>query len=440
MHCFSVGHYSSSQLRAAVAFGLLLTIASVSRAEEPRQESNADRITVAATDWPWWRGPTRNGIAAAGEKPPMKWSDSENVLWKTPVPGRGHGSPTVVGDQVFLATAETEGEAQSVLCFDRRTGKQLWKTVVHRGGFEKKGNAKASLASSTVACDGERLFINFLNAGAVYTTALSRDGKQLWQTKISDYIIHQGYGSSPTVYRSLVIVTADNKGGGAIAALERTTGKVVWRHDRPKTPNYASPILLHAAGRDQIVQTGCDLVTGFDPLSGKKLWEIPGSTTECVTSTVTDGSRIITSGGYPKNHVAAVEADGSGKIAWENGSRVYVPSMVIRDGYLYGVQDAGIAVCWKSDTGKEVWKGRLNGTFSASPILVGEHFFATNESGKTFIFKASPEEFELVGQNQLGDEMFATPAFCGNRIYLRVAHRGQEGRQEMLYCLGSREN
>ncbi len=423
------------RLLLAVA-GLLLPLGSFACAEKPSKASEVQAITVAATDWPWWRGPNRNGIAAADQKPPLKWSDSENVVWKSPVPGRGHGSPTVVGDQVFLATADHEREVQSLLCFHRQTGKQLWQTEVHRGGFEKKGNDKSSLASSTPACDGQRVFINFLHDGAIYTTALDRDGQKIWQTKVADYVLHQGFGSSPALFGPLVLVSADNKGTGALVALERGTGKVVWKRERPKTPNYASPILLAVAGREQLLFTGCDLVTSLDPLSGKQLWEIKGSTTECVTSAVTDGRLVFTSGGYPKNHVSAVRADGSGEVAWENNTRVYVPSMIVKDGYLYAVQDAGTAVCWKSDTGKEVWKGRLGGTFSASLVLVGDHLFATNESGRTFIFKADPGAFELVAQNQLGDEVLATPAICGDRIYMRVVLNREGKRQEMLYCLG----
>jgi outer membrane protein assembly factor BamB len=428
--------------RIALVFALAWlssTWASPALAEEPRKGPDAERIGIAAADWPWWRGPDRNGIARAEQKPPLKWNESENVLWKSPVPGRGHGSPTVVGDQVFLAAADPENEAQSVLCFHRQTGKQLWQAEVHRGGFAKQGNAKSSLASSTVACDGQRVFVNFLHDGAIYTTALTREGKQLWQTKITDYVLHQGFGSSPALYESLVIVSADNKGTGVIAALERATGNVVWKQERPKLPNYASPIILHVADRDQLLLTGCDLVAGFDPLTGKKLWEIAGATTECVTSTVTDGQLIFTSGGYPKNHVSAVRADGSGKVVWEKSARVYVPSMIAQEGYLYAVLDAGFATCWKCETGEEMWKHRLDGTFSASLVLVGEHLFATNESGKTFIFKATPKAFEPVAENQLGDEVLASPAICGGRIFMRIATKSKGGRQEMLYCLGNSE-
>jgi outer membrane protein assembly factor BamB len=420
---------------------LILPITYPVSAEKARKETDSEQITFGPADWPWWRGPNRNGIADPKQKPPLEWSASKNVLWESPVPGRGHGSPTVVGDQVFLATADHESEIQSVLCYHRQTGWLLWQTPIHRGGFTKAGNGKSSLASSTVACDGQRLFINFLNQGAIWTTALSREGRQLWQTKITDYTLHQGFGSSPAVFQSLVIVSADNKGKGtgAIVALERVTGKVVWKQERPGTPNYASPIILSVAGREQLLLTGCDLVAGFEPLTGKKLWEIKGSTTECVTSTVTDGDLLFTSGGYPKNHISAVRADGSGKIAWENNTRVYVPSMLIRNGYLYAVLDAGMAMCWKCDTGKEVWKGRLGGTFSASPILVGELLFATNEAGRTFIIKASPDGFEQVAENKLGGEVLATPTICGGRIYMRAANQVKGKRQEMLYCVGKSE-
>ena len=425
-------------LCAAVLICFLIQSNGFTVADDRSESAVAAKISFTSSDWPWWRGPYRNGIAAAGQNPPLEWSASKNVVWKAAIPGRGHGSPTVVGDQVFLATADEKLQIQSVLCLNRNNGKQIWKTDIHKGGFPKKGNKKASQASSSVACDGQRLFINFVHDGAAYTTALSRGGKQLWQTKITDYVIHQGYGSSPAIYKSVVIVSADNKGGGAIAALERLTGDVVWKKERPATPNYASPIILNAAGREQLVFTGCNLVSSYEPLTGKKLWEIEGSTTECVTSVVTDGELVFTSGGYPKNHMSAVRADGSGEIVWENKTRVYVPSMLVHDGFLYTVLDAGIVMCWKSDTGQKVWEGRLGGKFTASPILVGDNIFTTSESGKTFIFKATPKAFTLVGDNQLGEEVYATPTICGNRIYMRVAAQTNGRRQETLFCLGKR--
>ena len=416
--------------RTFLATAPAVALASQLPAAEPNE------LKVAPTDWPWWRGFTRDGVAP-DQKVPLEWSKDESVLWEAGVPGRGHGSPIVVGGRVFLATADPGTEVQSLLCFDRQTGKRLWQAEVHKGNFAKGGNAKSTHASSSPACDGERVYINFLNGGAVHTTALDLGGKKLWSTKVTDYVLHQGYGSSPTVFGPLVLVTADNKGGGRLAGLDRATGKVVWSRERPKAPNYASPILVKANGTDQLVVIGCDLVTSLDPLTGKELWEVKGSTTECVTSTVTDGKHVFTSGGYPKNHVAAFKADGSG-LAWENKSRVYVPSMLYKDGHLYAVMDEGNAVCWKADTGAEVWKGRLKGTFTASPIRVGEHIFATNEAGITFVFKATPKELDVVAENKLGDEAFATPAVSGGCFFLRVAVRTGARREEKLCCVGSK--
>jgi outer membrane protein assembly factor BamB len=400
-------------------------------------------ISVAAqspTDWPWWRGPAHNGIAAADQEPPMTWSAEENIRWRMAIPGRGHGSPTVLGKQVFLATADEQRKVQTVLCFDRDSGEQKWEAIVHEGGLDtdgaKKANAKASFASSTVATDGDRLYINFFNNDAVTTTALDLNGQILWQQKITDYVVHQGYGSSPAIYQDLVIVGADNKGGGAVAGLNRETGEIVWRRERPAKPNYASPVIVNVAGKDQLIFIGCDLVTSLNPLTGEPYWEIEGATTECVTTTVTDGTHIFTSGGYPKNHIAAVRADGSGQIAWENNTRAYVPSLLLRDGFLFVAMDEGLMACFRCDSGKEVWKSRLGGTFSSSPIMVGDLIFATNEEGVTHIIKADPEKFQKVGENTLGESVFATPAYCGNRIYMRVAHIEQGNRQEYLYCIG----
>lgn len=394
------------------------------------------KIAVPAEDWPWWRGPQRNGIATPGKPVPTQWSETKNIVWQTPVPGRGHGSPIVTGSRVLLQVAEADPQVQSVLCLDRDTGTLLWKTPIHEGGFEPKQNEKSTHANSTPACDGERIYVNFLNGGAVYTTALDRAGLKLWQVKVTDYVLHQGFSSSPALYQSLVIVSADNKGTGALMALDRATGKEVWKRSRPALPNYTSPIILKVHGRDQLLFVGCDLVTSLDPLTGDILWETAGATTECVTSTVTDGDVIFTSGGYPKNHLAAIHADGSGERAWENGSRVYVPSMVLQNGHLYAMLDAGIAQCWEAATGKEKWKARIGGTFSSSLVLANGNVYATDEAGKTTVFRADPKAFERVAENQLGTAAFATPAVCGGRIYQRVIADRDGKMQEFVYCLG----
>ncbi len=389
-------------------------------------------------DWPTWRGPTADGHAAAGQTVPVTWSETENVVWRAPVRGRGHSTPIVVGNHVYLTSADETKHEQFVVCFDRASGKLVWETVAHRGTLDTIGHRNTSQASGSVACDGERLYVNFLHDKAIHATALDPTGKILWQQRVSDYVPHQGFGSSPVVHESVLLVAADHKGGGKLVGLDKRSGKILWQQDRPKVANYPTPAILKVAGRTQAVLGGCGLVASFDPLSGKKLWEVEGSTDETVVTAVTDGQRVFVSGGYPKNNVTAVEADGSGKIAWQNNVRVYVPSMLVRDRHLFAMLDTGHAVCWQADTGQEVWREKVDKDYYASPVLVGNRFYATSMRGVTSVFEASAQKFgKLLGQNQLGDEALATPAICGNRIYLRSSKKG-EIRQEYLWCIGEK--
>ena len=398
----------------------------------------ASPLRSASADWPAWRGPTADGQAAAGQNVPTKWSETENVLWRAPIRGRGHSSPTVVGDRVYLTTADAATEEQLVLCLDRATGKPVWETAVHRGNLETGGHKNSSQASASVAWDGERLYVNFLNAKAIHTSALDVSGKILWQTRVDDYVPHQGFGASPVVHESVVLVAADHRGGGKLAGLDRSTGKIIWQHARPKIANYASPAVLKVAGRTQVVLGGCNLLVSLDPLTGKKLWEIEGSTEETVVTAVTDGSRVFVSGGYPKSHTMAVDADGSGRIAWQNNTRVYVPSMLVHDRHVIALLDAGHAVCWDAATGEERWREKVDKDFYSSPVMAGNLIYATSLRGVTSVLEVTPQRFvRVVAQNQLGDEAFATPAICGGRIYLRSAKKG-EPRQEYVWCVGEK--
>ncbi len=220
-------------------------------------------------------------------------------------------------------------------------------------------------------------------------------------------------------------------------AIDRASGEVAWKRDRPVKPNYPSPIILHAAGKDQLVMVGCDMVISYDPMTGDTIWETEGATTECVTSTLTNGELVYTSGGYPKNHMSAIKADGSNEVVWKNDNRLYVPSMAIQDGYLYGMLDAGIAMCWDAATGKEMWKARVGGTFSASATLVNDLIYIPSEGGEFVVFKADPKKFTLVAKNEVGTEVLATPVIVGSRIYYRATERSEDAsRQEVLYCFG----
>ncbi|MCC9643040.1 PQQ-like beta-propeller repeat protein [Rhodopirellula sp. JC740] len=406
--------------------------------------ADAEAPTFASTDWPWWRGEQRQGHATTDTLPPLSWDDSaetaDNILWKTAIPGRGHGSPILLADKVFLQIADKSRQSLLLVCFRRDNGEKLWDCVVHEGAYDtthqREPNTKASWASCTPATDGQLVFVNFYFDKAVYTSAVDLSGKLRWQQGLCDYRIHQGYGSSPTIHEDLVISTADNKEGGQVVAMKRDSGEVVWRHARPKEPNYASPVVMPVAGKDQLILTGCDLVTSLDPLTGNVNWEIEGATTECVTTTVTDGTHVFSSGGYPDNHISAVVADGSGEVAWRVNTRVYVPSMLQKDGFLYMTLDAGVAMCVECETGDTRWKARLGGDFTASPVLVGDHIFAVNETGEYSVFRANPDKFELVAKNKLGDSVFSTPTISDGKIYHRVGYQEGDQRNEYLICIG----
>lgn len=403
--------------------------------EETQAAEPVEPIQVAATDWPWWRGPNSNGVANC-DSAPLTWSETQNVLWKTPVPGRGHSSPTVVGDRIYLTTADEQANIQSVLAYDKSTGKQLWKTDVHRGGFDDKAHRENSRASGCVACDGKRLFVAFLNHGAVWVTALDLDGNQLWQTNAGHFDSHWGYGASPILYKSLVIISADHEGGGYLAAVHRKTGDIVWRTSRPAYQSYSSAVVGQVDGEDQLMISGCDEVCSYDPSTGKELWCVKGTTEVTCATMVWSDDLAFASGGFPGSETLAVKGDGSGKVVWRNKVKIYVPSMLVHKGFLYAVND-GRAYCWNAQTGKTMWQHRLGSEISrASPVLVGDHIYYLNVKGTMYVFKANPEKFELVAENQLGDETYATPVVCDGCLYLRVADNDGDSRRETLYCIG----
>lgn len=390
----------------------------------------------AETDWPWWRGPHRNGWAS--ETPvPTRFSETENLVWKTPVPGRGHSSPTVVGERIFLTTADESQQIQYVLAFDRKTGRQLWQREVNRGAFPARNHPKNTEATPTVACDGERLFATFYNHDAVQLLALDLDGQPVWSKTAGAFRPQRyeyGYAPSPLLYRELVIVAAEWDGNSFLAAFDRATGDQRWRTPRPHNISFSSPVVATVAGKEQLLISGADKVWSYNPANGKLLWSTPGTTAATCGTMVWDGDIVFASGGYPKAQTLAVLADGSGKVLWSNNQKCYEQSLLAYQGYVYGLTDQGVLYCWNGRTGKEMWRERLAGPVSASPVLAGGHIYWANELGTLYVFKPNPQKFELVAENQIGNDAFPSPAICGGQIFLRVAQRDGNRRQEYLCC------
>ncbi|MEM1293797.1 MAG: PQQ-binding-like beta-propeller repeat protein [Verrucomicrobiota bacterium] len=394
-------------------------------------------ISTPAADWREWRGPNQNGVAESGQTPPTSWSESSNVIWKADIPGQGHSSPTLVGNRLFITAANNADQTQSVLCYSRDSGELLWQRTVAKGQFAEKIHKKNTQASPTPASDGERVFVTFNSGEVIYVAAFDLEGNELWKKSAGDYKSQFpfGYGASPILYKEMVIVTAESK-SGYIAAFDRKTGSEVWRAPRNKWTSYSTPVIANLAGKDQLVLSGNNRITSFDPNTGKMNWESRGSTKSTCGTVVWDGDVVFASGGFPGKETVAMKADGTGKVVWKNNTKVYEQSMLVHDGYLYALDDNGIVYCWSTSDGRTMWRERLGGPVSSSPILAGGLIYASNERGQTFVFKPNPNELDLVATNQLGDDIFATPTIVDSRIYLRVGNYKGETRSETLYCLG----
>lgn len=388
-----------------------------------------------AKDWPWWRGPAGNNVARC-ETAPTKWDEQTNVVWNVPVPGRGHASPTVCGDSVYLATADEANQRQIVVAYDRATGEERWQKVVHEGGFAGHAHVKNTQANSTVACDGERVMAAFLHNDQIWLYALDLNGEIVWSTKAGDFAPQFGYAPSPAIYGSAVLVALDSLAGGRLVAIDRRSGEVAWIADRTPWASYSSPAVGKIAGLDQVVLTGGKLTVSYDPQTGEELWRVAeGPETTCGTPTF-DDERVFASGGHPERRTWAVAADGSGSVLWSNKDRVYEPSLLATKGLVFAVTDDGIAICWDATSGEERWKSRLDGKFSASPVLCGGNVYVTSDRGKTFVFEATGEEYREAAVNQLGTDAYATPVICDSRIYFRVGDDSSGARQERLFCIG----
>ncbi len=394
----------------------------------------AEPITVNSGDWPNWRGFHGDGVSR-GPATPAEWAPETNIRWATPVEGRGHASPIIHSGRVYLASADEQAQEQFLLAFDTDSGEQLWKTVIHQGGFPDKGmHAKSTHANSTPACDGHRIITAFLNGKEIHASAVSLDGDILWQTPLGSFELDFGFAASPWLFEDLALFSADNKGSGFIAAVHRKTGELVWRQPRHSLTSYASPVVVTIADRQQLLLSGNSHISSYDPRTGELLWSVPAATPATCGSIVWDGNLVFISGGFPGKETACVDAL-TQQLVWKNDVRNYEQSLITLNHRLYSFSDNGILYCWETATGKELWKQRLGGSVSSSLVACSGLVYATNERGTTWVFKDSPDRFELISENQLGEEGFATPSIAGGRLFIRTATGSGPRRQETLYCI-----
>ena len=391
-----------------------------------------------AADWPQWRGPNKNNHAPGEATPPIKWSEGKNVKWKTPIPGRGHSTPIFVEGKIYLTTAEKEKSTQSLLCLDRKSGKILWTKIIHKSGFPAQLHPENSPASASAQWDGKNILVTFENDKKIKVTAVSRDGEIVWSKIIGNYLPSYkfGFGSTPVLYRKSLIVVIGTEEGGFLTGIKTSDGKEIWKTPRAGHDYWATPVVATVAGKEQLLISGVNKFSSYQPATGKLNWETEaGAKSMCGTIVWTD-DMIFASGGFPEKETAGVMADGSATKVWQNKVVCYEQSLLSHNNLIYAIADDGRAYCWDSKTGEKKWSEKIGRRgVMASPLAVGDHIYATLKNGTTVIFKASGESFQKVAENKLGDDTYATPVALDNELFLRAAKVERDNRQEFLYCL-----
>jgi hypothetical protein len=367
------------------------------------------RPSVLAEDWPAWRGALGDGTVNDPDAP-VEWKLPENLVWKTSLPGKGHASPIILGDRIYLVTAMEEEQTRVLICLDRATGKKLWSKVVLRSPFEGVHRLN-SRASSTPSSDGERIYLSFLDRKQMFVAAYDLDGKKLWEVRPGVFASQHGYCSSPVLWKD----------------------KVIGKTDRPNnTRSYCTPLIRTIGGRNQLIISGSLCVASYDPDTGKRHWISDGPTQQYVASLVYNGDLLFMTCGFPKRFMQAIRPDGSGNVTkthvvWETTKGCsYVPSPVAIGPYFVVVADSGVASCFVAKTGERLWMERLKGGHSASLLKANGLVYFLSDQGIMTVVKPGPE-FKVVAENEVGEKTIATPAFSDGYLYVRGI--------EHLFCI-----
>ncbi len=396
---------------------------------------------AGAADWTRLRGP--NGTGVVSEATLVKFT-AKDQLWKTPIPGAGHGSPIIVGDRVFLQSASADQSQRSLYCLNAKTGKIEWtKDIAGRKPDTIHRNNTG--ASSTPASDGERVYTTVWDGAALSLYAFDFTGKELWNAPLGGFTGQHGAAHSPMVFDGIVYVNVDSDVSAKLVAYDAIQGTEKWTMDRVKErASYTTPLVLEEKGKPaQLILGTTTSVDSYEPKTGKLNWSytvvFPVKKLRAVGQPMLAAGNIVTymGEGGAGRYMVAVKTDGAGVLgekgkAWDIKDKTpYVPSAIAYEDHLYWVNDTGFAACADAKTGKILWYTRTNQKgISSSPILVKDTILIFDEAGKAVAFKASPKEYESLGESTLGEGVFASPAAAGGRLFVR-------GMQH-LFCFGQK--
>jgi outer membrane protein assembly factor BamB len=403
----------------APVFLLLVAVALVGRAR--------------GEDWPQWRG-TRSDGSSLERGLPTSWSRDRGVCWATDLPGEGHSSPIVAGGSVFVTAALGDGRARALVRLDAASGRILWSRTVAASRDLEALHQENNHASSTPASDGRAVYTSFYESGRTHLAAVAFDGRILWSATPLQYRAEHGYHHNPLLLADQLILSYDQLAEAAVISLDTRSGAVRWRTPLANDQcSNVAPFPVRAGGRTLVVTVGNDETRAMDAVDGRVVWKGSGPTAYCVAGPAYGAGVVFVNGGYPDRRSLGFRLDGFGsgkrEAAWESRKGTsYVPSPVFHEGHFYVVNDGGLATCWEAATGQVKWQERLSGRYRASLVLAEGRLYATNDAGLTTVFKASPQRYEELLRNDLGDLVYATPALSNGRIFIRTKDR--------LYALG----
>jgi outer membrane protein assembly factor BamB len=395
---------------------------------------------VLLGQWPEFRGPDGTGLSKnAGV--PIAWSEKENVRWKVPIHGRAWSSPVVLGSQVWLTTATPDGRQLFAVAVDKETGKTLFDLKLFEVATPQFAHAFNTYASPSPVIEPGRVYVTFGSPG---TAAIdTRSGKVIWERRDLECNHFRGAGSSPIVFRDLLIMHYDGSDVQYIAALDKRTGRTVWKTPRSVDfkdvePDgrikadgdfrkaFATPQIITVGGQPVLVSSASRAAYGYDPLTGKELWRLEeGTSFSASTRPVAGHGLVFYSTGFNTGQVLAIRPDGRGDVtathvAWRvTRGAPKKPSLLLHDDLLFMVNDNGVLTCLEAKTGTEVWTGRLGQSYSASPISAGGRVYFFGEDGKATVIEAG-RTFKVIAENMLDDGFMATPAIDGNALYART--------------------
>ena len=387
----------------------------------------------ASENWPQFRGPTGDGRSDATGLP-LRWSETENVRWKTAIHGRGWSSPVIWGKQIWMTTATADGKEMFAVCVDRRDGKVIHDIKLFDVASPEEIHTLNSYASPTPVMEEGQVYLQF---GSYGTACLdTATGEPLWRRRDLPCNHFRGPGSSPILYENLLIAPFDGFDYQYVVALDKQTGRTVWKTDRSNDYGtddgdfkkaFCTPLVVQAAGRTQLISPGSRAAMSYDPRTGKELWQVRfRSKSFSSTARPLHGHGLVfINTGFGKADLIAVRPDGTGDVTethieWEIRKGVpSKPSPLLIDDLIYMVHDAGIASCIEARTGEYVWTERLGGKYSASPVAADGRIYFLSHEGKTTVIRPG-REFRELARNHLDDGFMASPAIAGKALFLRT--------------------